>query len=340
MLKRLLLSFTHRSGINALLRRTLRGRLLTLCYHTVLPASSIGKTSIYRNTVSLEELEEQIRILTAWFELVTPERALAAAEGDPLDRPSALITFDDGHYNLLEHAAPLLRRLGVPAIVHVTTGHIGTGTPLWTEELEWLVQGWRGSDLPAPDGATRLPVPSHVEGREALAHRIRGVSKTLPDRRRSEYLAALRAEGNSVACETERQAFRFLDWDGVRALRDRGFAIGSHTVDHTILTKLSDVDLDHQLRESRSRIQAELAAPCPFIAYPNGGPSDVSQHVLQRVRAAGYRVGFTTTGGFERPADRPLAIGRVCIPGRLPNETFRAMVSGVHHWWRRAFARG
>lgn len=330
MLKRVLFGLSHRCGLNAAVRRTVRRKLLTLCYHSVLPDRDIRPAHGYRNTVGVEELRGQLEILGRWFAFATPEEVLAAAEGGPLPGPSVLITFDDGHDNLREFAAPLLERMGVPAVFHVATGHVGTGVPLWTEELAWIIAGWRADLFPLPSDGLSAPLPATPEDRAALTRRVGAASKALADAERRAYLARLRAAGWATPQGDEREAFRFLDWTGVRDLHRRGFAIGSHTVDHSILSRTDDATLDRELAQSKRRIEAELHTGCPFIAYPNGGPQDVSPRVFDRARAAGYRVGFTTFGGFDHPHRAPLAIGRICVPGRLPEDVFRGMASGLH----------
>lgn len=70
------------------------------------------------------------------------------------------------------------------------------------------------------------------------------------------------------------RAYRFADhmaprdlWDLVRA----GHEIGSHSVTHQRLTKLSDSDLDDELRRSREMIAALSGAEPVAFAYPYGG---------------------------------------------------------------------
>lgn len=346
MLKRVVLGLSDRMGVNAAVRRatTARRRLLTLCYHSILPKADIRPSYIYRNTVSVEDFREQLETLSSWFEFTSPEAVLQATEGEALSCPSVLITFDDGHENLLQHAAPVLEQFGVAALFHVATGHIGTGVPLWTEELAWIVSNWQNDRMPMPskqcEAKQSISIPQHSRDRATLTRRISVAAKQLPNQDRLAYLQNLRASSPAPIPEQEREAFRFLDWNGVRELHRRGFTVGSHTVSHSILSRNSPDTLDREFVESKRQLEAELDTPCPWIAYPNGGPQDVTQQVVDRAAAAGYRLGFTTSGGFDDPQRAPLAVGRSTIPGQLPRGAFRAMASGVQDWLARVRGKG
>jgi peptidoglycan/xylan/chitin deacetylase (PgdA/CDA1 family) len=89
-----------------------------------------------------------------------------------------------------------------------------------------------------------------------------------------------------------------MDWDQLRDLVDRKVEIGSHTLSHPHLTELGDAELSRELRESRERIEAELARPCPFVAYPYG---DDDERVYRAARLAGYEAGFAAPGRLAHP---------------------------------------
>ena len=55
-------------------------------------------------------------------------------EGVPLPPRAVLITFDDGYLDNLENAAPVLRRLGYPAVLFVPIGYLGEVAPLPHDE--------------------------------------------------------------------------------------------------------------------------------------------------------------------------------------------------------------
>lgn len=86
------------------------------------------------------------------------------------------------------------------------------------------------------------------------------------------------------------QATETMDWTTLRAIRSRGFGIGSHTVNHPHLTHLSDAKLETELVGSRNRIEEVLQEPCPFVAYPYG---ENDARVRRAAEAAGYTAGFS-----------------------------------------------
>lgn len=76
-----------------------------------------------------------------------------------------------------------------------------------------------------------------------------------------------------------------LDWDALRALRDSGWEVASHTVSHLRLTTLSDADLARELADSRAACTEALGAECRTLCYPYG---DVDDRVVAAAGAAGY----------------------------------------------------
>jgi peptidoglycan/xylan/chitin deacetylase (PgdA/CDA1 family) len=89
-----------------------------------------------------------------------------------------------------------------------------------------------------------------------------------------------------------------MDWDELRALADRGFEIGSHTVSHPHLTRLTEAEIDRELRESRARCEDQLGRPCRYLAYPYG---EHDARVKSLAERAGYDAAFTLHGTRERP---------------------------------------
>lgn len=105
---------------------------------------------------------------------------------------------------------------------------------------------------------------------------------------------------------------RPLNWDELAGLRDSGWEVGSHTVNHRFLPRLDPGRLRRELEQSRATVTDHLGS-CETLAYPYGRASGA---VVAAARAAGYLAACTGTFVHEfddefrrsrvelRPSDR------------------------------------
>lgn len=111
--------------------------------------------------------------------------------------------------------------------------------------------------------------------------------------------------------------------------------IGSHTVTHPLLTKVSEQQLKRELFESRATLEHTLGRKVNLFSFPHGA---YQASLLETCREAGYDRVFTTMPvlGLSR-ADEFLT-GRVLVdPSDWPLE-FRLKLSGAYRWLPMAFA--
>lgn len=317
-------------GINACLRQLLRRRLMVLCYHSIIPDDFPDDPYRTRGATRVSEFRRQLATVGRFFRPVSAAEVLNhVTHGERLLNYSVLVTFDDGFRNNLTWAAPEMERLGIPALIHVTTGHIGQKTLLWPQEVDNHILSWHDGTLPMPQGQEDIEMPDHWSARWQIAEKVRGICKRLSHEERLAYLDRLRDGIVSPPNDGYQDLHAFLSWEEVRQLDRRGFAIGCHTVTHPILTTLSASDLERELTESKAHIESELGRPCPWIAYPNGGSADFSPEVLAATEEAGYKLGFTLLNQPNPETLEPLAVNRINIPGNLSEDAFQAHINGL-----------
>jgi peptidoglycan/xylan/chitin deacetylase (PgdA/CDA1 family) len=109
--------------------------VLVLCYHGVSPDWDDALA------VHPEALERQLtRLVDAGWRGITFSEAagsISASAGGPWRRVA--VTFDDAMRSVLELAAPILDRLGLPATVFAPTDHVDSGRRLdWDGVSQWL----------------------------------------------------------------------------------------------------------------------------------------------------------------------------------------------------------
>lgn len=102
----------------------------------------------------------------------------------------------------------------------------------------------------------------------------------------------------------------FVDAAGIRALREQGHIVGSHSHSHPdIFRDLSPARMTEEWRDSRNRLSDLLGEPCLVASVPGG---DVSAAVLRSAADVGYSYVFTS-----EPDPRPVLHGHCRVLGRF-----------------------
>lgn len=262
-------------------------------------------------------LERQFRVLQQVANVVPLGWALRTmSAGRPLPRRAVAITFDDGYRDNLTLAAPLLRKLGLPATCFLVPGILSREVAPWWERLAWAFATsardsivWQGERVPLGSGvASRNAVSSKLAGQ--LKRRDRGQRDAAVD----ELVELLSPPGEY------RTEDHFLDWAGARKLRET-MEIGSHSMYHAILAEESAAAQRDDLVTSRRRLADELDEDIELLAYPNGGERDYDQDTVAAAREAGYAYAVTTRRGRNTAATAAYEVRRwVMSPGRGPLE--------------------
>ena len=121
--------------------------------------------------------------------------------------------------------------------------------------------------------------------------------------------------------------FRHLSWNQIRAMSDAGFEIGSHTVHHPDLTRISLDILEVEVSQSKSRLEDELGKEIQLISFPFGRFNDDVIHICKQ---AGYQHGC----GFwiRKKSDQPFVFERKAYYLFDNNWCLKAKLD--HHWGR------
>lgn len=335
--RRLVTQWLHASGLLwLLLKWRTRRRLLVLTYHRVLPdearAESFSADGI---VVTPGTFDRQMRLLARRFQVLTPDDFFAVLAGHrPWPTRGCLVTFDDGWWDNLEYAAPVLSRHGIPALLFVATDFIGSSSVFWQERLSNMLMQVRTCGEPARVFLQQLDAAHLLAVDKAgLRLAIRGVIDQFKRRPPADLQQALLATENFLAHKgvTPRAAAadRFLSWQQLaQLLGESPFLVGSHGCSHVPFTHLTAEELEAQLRLSRDRIAQETGAAVKDLAYPNG---DCDGNVAQSTGAAGYRMAFSTERGYVASSDNRHRLRRINIHehGSSTDAMFLARLAGL-----------
>ena len=168
------------------------------------------------------------------YRVMTVEDLAAGLQEGRVPKNALAITFDDGYRDNFTHAAPILKRLGLPATIFLVTGHIDTPRALWFDRLAMAFKSATARRVELADG--QLLSLGTVSDRLAALDAALTHLKRLSDDERTDSVEQLMI---LLRPNPERPKRLMLSWDEVDALRGLGFSIGAHTITHPILSRLT-----------------------------------------------------------------------------------------------------
>jgi peptidoglycan/xylan/chitin deacetylase (PgdA/CDA1 family) len=269
------------------LARRARRQFQILLYHRVNDTEDP-----FFDTVSAGAFEAQMALLERCCSVLPLAEAVERSGANDLPPNAVVITFDDGYADNYESAFPILKRLGLPATIFLTTGPVDSQELLWHDRL---IDAFRESRAPLLEweGAS-YPLKTRSQKGLALRACLRVLRRCDPAGRdeRVRRLGAALGVG-----EPQARAWRKLTWGQIAEMAGDGISFGAHTVTHPILTRIPLPEAVDEIVRSREAIESRLGGKVDLFAYPNGGRDDYDENIKRAVREAGFRCAATALPG-------------------------------------------
>jgi peptidoglycan/xylan/chitin deacetylase (PgdA/CDA1 family) len=218
------------------------------------------------------------------------------------------LTFDDGYRDNYLCAFPVLRRLGLPATIFLTTGFIDSGQLPWYDRVCLALKRTTQSryslrGLGGPEGDLR-----NLQGRLEAIEQVRRWLRNLSEESRAggldELFRILLVDPPLTIPDV------MLSWDQIREMAKSGIRFGAHTITHPVLAKLSEKRLEEEIAGSKKVIEERLQVPVRHFAYPFGQLAEIGDPAKAAVERAGFETAATTVWGYNRSDDNPFELKR------------------------------
>lgn len=297
--------FLYKSGLYQHLWRT-RSRnesfSFVVIYHRVVADNPAGADGFeLEKGISAADFERQMRFLLRHFTPV-PASRVQAGLGKGIQ---FAVTLDDGYEDNYQVAAPILKKLGIPAAFYVVSDFVGTDRLFWWEQVAELMRGSKKPELnmhAVIPGLCQTEKQRHVfplrkynerdYAYEQLCARIRsGPHVDIPSQVRNL------AEYFDVPLRDEGRRYGLMNWQQLMDLVGQGFEIGGHSASHCNVVGAEENLLQRELIASASVIEAGIDAPVESFAYPYGMFEASSKVVTSMLEATNCKAAFTTVQG-------------------------------------------
>jgi peptidoglycan/xylan/chitin deacetylase (PgdA/CDA1 family) len=332
--KRKLINLAHETGLIRIGRNFWAKSLTVVNYHRIDDPHQKDFDSFKPNvSATPDDFNRQMDYLGKWFNVISLQDLIAWLDGRKnLPQYAALITFDDGYLDNYLFAYPILREHKFPALIFLTTEHIGTDAPFYWDMAAYCFRHTKRQQITFPDG--KVVQWSNQEQLEQVSKSWIEFMKTLPQGEKQAHVGQLpEALGVSVPEGFFRKLM--MNWDQVREMHKGGIEFGAHTMHHPILTRISLDQVRAEVNGSKSRIEKELGEQVLSFAYPNGQPSDLNNPVEKIVADSGIRAAFTLLNGPSSQGEvkrNPYAIRRIFISYKHSLPEYAALLSPINRY--------
>lgn len=290
-----------------------RRGLAIFTYHRVAPPTGVGPLDPNLVEVTPDDLAAQLEVLRAHCTVVSIADVRRSSRGARMPPNPVLVTFDDGYVDGHDIALPILRRAGVPATFFIPTAFPEAGRLFWWERVWLLMNRCREDrvelDYPRPLALCPRAAPA------AAARAVYDAIKRTPGVDLGRLWQALEEHTRvslSPVEERELASRAIMDWRQVRALRDGGMDVQSHSHEHVVLNTLAPAAAQADLARSAQVLREAVGGEVYAVAYPVGYPLDGP--LRRATEAAGFELGFTNdTGLGEATGFDPLNVPRMSM---------------------------
>lgn len=301
-MKSLMYTIFEKAGINSLYRRYNKHKVNVLCYHGIVKDSwsSAGENYLM---VKESDFRKQMCFLDKHYDVIP----LTDIDKPAGSKSRVVLTFDDGFANNYHVAYPILKELNLPATIFVITNRIGSTQMGWSDKIR----------ISLYDILNEVQIRKIVDFYKKhpyviIEHQVNLLVQSL-------------LRQNRVLSNEAQQVYGMLTHNQIKDMYNSSLiSFGSHTLNHENLTKLSDQDVESNIRESFQDL-SKIVNPSLYFCYPYGVYKRHYNKILQK---AGYVGALTGEYGTYVQGNSLYEIKRLGISRNTTVERFSSILSG------------
>ena len=333
-LLRACLEVIHFTGLSKALQKRFQGSGSIFCLHHVCPGGGLqsGFAPNSKLEITPEFLRDIILLVRArGMETISLAQAIERLKHPkPNQKPFVVFTLDDGYKDNLVYAQPIFDELQCPFTVFVAPQIVDGSCEIWWRALEKIIADNLHIDIAI--GADRFNLAIDTVAQKNHAWDLLSVKLAkMPEHAQRKTIRELAIK---YAVDLKKLCLSMaMTWDEIISLNtDPLCTIGAHTMNHYAVAKLSPIECEQQLVNSKRIISEELGEETEFFAYPYGDEPAAGPRDFEIANKAGYAASVTTRKGvcFAAHAHHLQALPRIMVSGRYQKLRYvDALISGV-----------
>ena len=236
-------------------------KLLLPVYHLVsdLDVPHIKHLYRYRN---IQAFKDDLNYFLTHFEPIDLNQLIEISHGKTLQKPSFLLTFDDGLQEFGSVIAPILKQKGLPAICFLNNAFIDNQALFFRYKVSLLIEALLTTTSPHLRAQLSSMLPQHnlhlpvVQRMLALHYEDQSLINAVAHLLEVDFTSYLDAQRP------------YLTEEAIKSLINDGFYFGAHSIDHPTYSRLSRAEQINQTTRSLEDLANRFPNQPQTFAFP------------------------------------------------------------------------
>jgi peptidoglycan/xylan/chitin deacetylase (PgdA/CDA1 family) len=265
------------------------------------------------------DFEAALKFLTRYYTPVSLKDVLTDCDGRGLPSRAVLVTFDDGYASVMEWAAPLCHKFGVPAIFFLNAAFIDNHR-LAPDNLVCFVANVLGMET--INAAARVVKGADSPKLQCLAEVFSRFFPAISLAERKVFLDALAHLAKVNEHQLAEEAALYLTRKQVCELGSSGFDIGNHSYTHVRCRSITPENFGDEVDRNKAELEAISGRKVQSFSVPYGSSADLTDDMVRHLEISGHLAVFLSESvANPRGADQS-HFDRVSIRGDRDDRFF------------------
>jgi peptidoglycan/xylan/chitin deacetylase (PgdA/CDA1 family) len=262
--------------------------LRCIVFHNI-SATQSPFTSGMNVTTTPSNFEAALRFLTKYYTPVGLEDVLTDVDGRGLPPRPMLVTFDDAYASVVEVAAPLCKKFGVPAIYFVNVAFLNNQR-LAADNLLCYVANVQGMKI--INVAARTLRRREIPELNTLSEVFGSFLPSLTLAERDEFLEAVRSLAGISEQRLAEETALYLTTEQLRALGSFDFEIGNHTYSHVHCRSMLPKEFGEEIDRNKAELETLSGTKVRSFSQPYGSSKDLTPELASHLELSGHKAVF------------------------------------------------
>ncbi|MFN5443941.1 MAG: polysaccharide deacetylase family protein [Crocinitomicaceae bacterium] len=254
-----------------------KNELLTVLFHQV-----NDNPFTFYPAVPTKVYQETCLFLAKRYEIIHFSEIEQYYQSNPT-KPAAIITFDDGMYDIVEHVLPFMEKHQLKFNINIDTEILETKLPQDFLRVYDILNSTKKISSYLDAVFTEKPIKINYDLPIETENEFTKILSNLPKEEKRKFTEVMH---HNLDMKTENYS-RVISTEELTELADNKLIeIGSHSHTHAVMTQIKSNDIHFELTHSKKQLEKILKKKIEVIAYPNGASNtQIDQMAIEN----GYR---------------------------------------------------